>query len=175
MALIRCPECGKEISDRAVLCPQCGLARRGSFYCFEYRSKAALFGLPLVHIVLGPALDPSTARLRVAKGIIAIGGIAVGFLSFGGVSFGLISLGGVAIGLAAIGGCAIGAALAIGGLAIGYVAVGGAALGYYVLGPGRWGVENLGRQSQNTQILGLLKRYVTLAAIHCLKYLGISL
>lgn len=24
MALIKCPECGKEISDRALKCPQCG-------------------------------------------------------------------------------------------------------------------------------------------------------
>lgn len=24
MALIKCPECGKEISDRAVSCPHCG-------------------------------------------------------------------------------------------------------------------------------------------------------
>lgn len=24
MALIKCPECGKNISDKAVACPQCG-------------------------------------------------------------------------------------------------------------------------------------------------------
>lgn len=24
MALIKCPECGKEISDKATLCPNCG-------------------------------------------------------------------------------------------------------------------------------------------------------
>ena len=34
---------------------------------FEYRSRAELFGLPLVHITSGP--DPTTGRTRVARGI----------------------------------------------------------------------------------------------------------
>ncbi len=134
MALIDCPECGKKISDKALICPQCGFSRRGGFYCFEYRSQRKLFGLPLLHIVLGPALDPSTGRLRVAKGVIAIGGIAVGLLSLGGLSVGLISIGGLAVGLAAAGGCALGLCFAVGGMAIGFVAIGGGALGYYAFG-----------------------------------------
>ena len=28
MALIKCPECGKEISDKAISCPNCGLPLR---------------------------------------------------------------------------------------------------------------------------------------------------
>lgn len=28
MALIKCPECGKEISDKAKACPECGYKRR---------------------------------------------------------------------------------------------------------------------------------------------------
>ena len=172
MALINCPECGKEISDKALLCPACGFSSRGAFYCFEYRSKTTWFGLPLLHVVLGPALDPATGRLRVAKGIIAIGGIALGFISLGGVSFGLISLGGLAVGLAAVGGCALGLALAVGGLAIGLIAIGGAAVGYYVLGGGHWGVEHLGSQGQNTQISRLLRGSVTIAASHLLRIFG---
>lgn len=27
MALIKCPECGKEISDKAISCPHCGCPR----------------------------------------------------------------------------------------------------------------------------------------------------
>ena len=27
MALIKCPECGREISDRALSCPGCGIAK----------------------------------------------------------------------------------------------------------------------------------------------------
>jgi hypothetical protein len=59
----------------------CGYSSRGgtgSFYCFEYLSKRTLCGLPLVHIVMGPAIDPATGKLRIAKGIVAIGGIARG-------------------------------------------------------------------------------------------------
>ena len=148
MALISCPECGKEISDRALFCPACGFSRKGgAFYGFEYRSKTTWFGLPLVHIFLGRG----AGRIGIAKGIIAIGDIALGFISLGGVSLGLISLGGVAIGLAAAGGCALGLGVAVGGVAVGFMAIGGAALGYYVLGP----------HGANTQILGLINRYVT--------------
>ena len=155
MALINCPECGKDISSRSVICPGCGHPHKGAFYCFEYRTQAKLFGLPLVHVVLGPALDPSTGKVRMAKGIIAIGGIAMGLISLGGVSIGLISLGGLAIGLAAAGGLAIAAGVAVGGAAIGYIAIGGGALGYYVLGGGCCGVENLGGANQ---LLGSLSR-----------------
>jgi hypothetical protein len=116
----------------------------------EYRSPATVWGLPLVHVCLGP--DPGTGASRgVAKGILAIGdlavgvvavgGGAVGVLAVGGGALGLVSLGGCAVGvLAALGGCAIGGlalgglavgGLAFGGLAIGYIAVGGQALGAY--------------------------------------------
>jgi len=160
MALIDCPECGKKISDKALICPQCGFSRRGGFYCFEYRSQRKLFGLPLLHIVLGPAIDPSTGRLRVAKGVIAIGGVSVGLISLGGLSVGLISIGGLAVGLAAIGGCALGLCLAVGGMAIGFVAIGGGALGYYVLGGGAWGVHALRANEQHPEAVGFFKQYL---------------
>src|SRR5437667_2794603 len=53
---------------------------------FEYRSRAELFGLPLVHITSGP--DPTTGRTRVARGIVAIGDIARGVIAFGGAAYG---------------------------------------------------------------------------------------
>lgn len=34
MALIICPECGKEISDKAISCPHCGCPA-SEFYCEE--------------------------------------------------------------------------------------------------------------------------------------------
>jgi len=49
MALVNCPECGKEMSDKALMCPNCGYAAGGGLSAYEYRSKAELFGLPLVH------------------------------------------------------------------------------------------------------------------------------
>jgi len=89
---------------------------------YEYRSKANIFGLPLVHIHTGGAKNNS-----VAKGVLAIGDIAIGLVSIGGVSFGLISIGGVAIGAASLGGVAIGA-FAGGGVAIGLYAAGAVAI-----------------------------------------------
>ena len=115
----------------------------------DYRSKATLFGLPLLHVVLG--IDPATGRTRVAKGIIAIGGIAKGVVAFGGVAIGGLAFGGLAVGVLAFGGCALGL-LALGGLGVGLVAalgggvmapiaVGGGAIGYFACGGGAIGVH----------------------------------
>lgn len=83
---------------------------------YEYRSQTEICGLPLVHIARG--INPETGRMRVARGFIALGDIAVGVVSFGGISVGLFSLGGISIGSYALGG------IALGGVAIGAIAVG---------------------------------------------------
>ena len=161
MALIDCPECGNQISEKAIYCPMCGYTEKspGAFYCFEYISKKKLFGLPLVHIVLGPSIDPATGKVRVAKGIIAIGGFAIGGISFGGVSIGVLSFGGVGIGIAAIGGLALGLVLAMGGMAVGFIAVGGCAVGYYAIGGGAFGIHALGGNANDPQLAELLKSW----------------
>ncbi len=115
----------------------------------DYRSKATLFGLPLVHVASG--LDPATGRQRVAKGIIAIGGMAKGVIAFGGMAIGgiafgggavgVIAIGGGAVGLISFGGLAIGLLAAMGGGAIGFIAAGGGALGYLTFGGGTLGVH----------------------------------
>ncbi len=117
----------------------------------DYRSKATLFGLPLLHVTSG--IDPQTGRARVAKGIIAIGGRAQGVIAFGGVATGGFAFGGVAIGVFAFGGFGLGliafggvavallaalgggaiAPIAIGGEAMGFLACGGQAIGAHVL------------------------------------------
>ncbi len=161
MALIECPECGNQISEKAIYCPMCGYTEKspGAFYCFEYVSKKTLFGLPLVHIVLGPALDPATGKIRVAKGIIAIGGIAIGIFAVGGLALGVITLGGVALGLAVVGGVAIGLLFAAGGLAVGFIALGGCAIGYYTIGGGAFGVHALGGNAHGEHLANLLKSW----------------
>ncbi|MFO1513998.1 MAG: hypothetical protein U1F83_13945, partial [Verrucomicrobiota bacterium] len=121
----------------------------GMYRGLDYRSKATLFGLPLVHVASG--LDPATGRQRVAKGIIAIGGLAKGVIAFGGLAIGGIAVGGGAVGVIAIGGGAVGlisfGGLAIallaafGGGAIGFVALGGGALGYLTFGGGTIGIH----------------------------------
>lgn len=116
-------------------CPHCGYPIQGG-YEYEYRSERQLFGLPLLHIISGSRIDPATGGLRVAKGIIAIGPMAVGGLALGGMSVGILSFGGVSLGLIALGGAALGLLLAVGGGAIGFVALGGGVIGYYALGGG---------------------------------------
>ncbi len=118
----------------------------------EYRSKAAIGGLPLLHIAWGK--DYSTGKQRVARGIIAVGDVAHGAFAFGGIAKGGFAFGGLAIGIVAIGGFGVGvfsfsgfalallfayggfaaATVAIGGFTMGYFAFGGIALGQYALG-----------------------------------------
>ncbi|MBN1510249.1 MAG: hypothetical protein JW955_25605 [Sedimentisphaerales bacterium] len=148
MSLVHCPECDREISDRAIMCPHCGYSM-GAVCGYEYRSEREVLGLPLVHVVAGRGIDPATGRVRIAKGVVAVGPIAVGGLTFGGVSCGLLSFGGLSVGLIALGGAAIGILLALGGLAIGLVAIGGGAIGYYALGGGAWGVHAVGGNAQD--------------------------
>ena len=155
MSLIQCKECNESISEKAPLCPHCGCPHRGAFYCFEYKSEKILFGLPLVHIVMDPAIDPATGKLRVAKGIVAIGGIAIGWLALGGLALGLIAFGGVGLGLlAAIGGLGISLGFALGGLAIG-----GCAVGYYAIGGGAFGAHAVGGNAQDPHFLELLQKW----------------
>jgi len=117
----------------------------------EFRSRANLFGLPLLHIAYG--FDPRTGRKRIAKGVVAfgdvalgvvaIGGLAIGGICVGGMSIGLLSMAGLSIGLiGAVGGVAIGS-IAWGGLAIGGVAMGGMVVGYYAYGGSGWAVYGM--------------------------------
>lgn len=109
---------------------------------YEYRSARTLFGLPLVHINIG------LFRIYRAKGILAIGNLALGLVSLGAMSAGLISIGALAAGLLAVGalaagGFALGAIaagiLAVGGVALGVVAFGGVAAGAYAIGGAAFG------------------------------------
>jgi predicted Ser/Thr protein kinase len=119
---------------------------------FEYRSKATLFGLPLVHVTSG--VDLRTGKRNVAKGIIAIGDVAKGVVAFGGMATGVLAFGGVAVGLLAIGGLGFGVislsgfAVALlfgcGGFAVGPIAIGGFALGYYAAGGMALGMHAMG-------------------------------
>lgn len=141
MTMVKCLDCGREISSLAATCPGCGRplraeAKRGTELryvvpVYEYRSKRTLFGLPLVHVLYGPSW---VTGLRPARGIVAIGNIALGVFAFGGIALGAVAFGGFALGLICLGGIALGLALSAGGLAIGYVAVGGLAVGIYAFG-----------------------------------------
>ena len=100
----------------------------------EYRSIRTWRGLPLVHVTLGGRNIDGRYQVGRARGVIAVGGIAVGFVAVGGVAVGLVSAGGVSLGLfAAVGGVAV-AAIALGGVSLGVLAVGVVALGIVAVG-----------------------------------------
>ena len=93
---------------------------------FEYRSKEEINGWPLIHINLGT--HPETGRPLVAKGVVAIGNIAIGIVSIGAAAFGVVTLAGFGLGIVSLAGFAIGI-VALGAIALGYeVALGAAVL-----------------------------------------------
>lgn len=104
------------------------------FRVWEWESRTKVFGLPLVSVCFC-----SHRSHKKAKGIIAIGNIAVGVVSLGMLSVGAVSLGVMSVGILAVGALAFGAA-ALGPAAIGLLAFGPAAVGLWYAG----GVAALG-------------------------------
>jgi len=103
---------------------------------FEYRSRTALFGLPLVHIRYtpphegsGPALGWIAVGDRAVGVLFALGAMAAGGVSVGSVSVGVVAVGGVSVGLVSLGGVAFGV-LALGTLAAGVIALGAFSIGW---------------------------------------------
>lgn len=91
----------------------------------EYRTRATLLGLPLVHVrfsapdtTQGPAIGWIAGGDRAIGVLFAFGGWAVGLVSVGGVALGALTLGAVNLGLISLG------AICFGGVAIGSVSVG---------------------------------------------------
>jgi len=170
----RCPRCGADLPSGGVSeCPYCRakLARPWTLeaaaagypvgmrrvYGYEYKSPQTLFGLPLVHIAQG--LDPQTGRLRVARGIIAVGNVAFGLVALGGVAFGGVAVGGLAVGVLALGGMAAGFA-ALGGMAFAlWLALGGMAISLqYAIGGLALAPHALGGNVQDPELLRWFER-----------------
>ncbi len=108
----------------------------------EFTSHRRMFGMPWLHYTRGRC--PETGKRIVAKGVIAIGRLAVGILALGQASAGVIAigqagfgllfgLGQMSTGLFALGQVAIALAIGVGQCATGYVAVGQMTAGCYVL------------------------------------------
>lgn len=116
-------------------------------YFAEFRSHTTMFGLPLIHYTHGKC--PETGKRIVARGILAVGRMAMGIIALGQISAGFIALGQASIGLLfclaqagagilAIGQMAIGVHFGVGQLATGTTAIGQLAIGKYVLA--QWGL-----------------------------------
>src|SRR5512146_1753355 len=98
-----CRECQHPISEQAAACPQCGAPFPAKDvwdgYGFEYKSKAAILGLPLLHISFKyrPNRVPVPARGVIAIGQFAWGIITVAQFGVGVVGIGQFMIGGVAL------------------------------------------------------------------------------
>ncbi|MFR8337004.1 MAG: helix-turn-helix transcriptional regulator [Eisenbergiella massiliensis] len=107
---------------------------------FEYKSKASVFGLPLVHVKFGGG--NGKVRLRdAAWGIIAVGNLAFGVVSVGIFSAGVLSFGVLSLGLLfSLGVISLGA-MAVGVVAMGIVTGGISSVGIYATGVAAAGKE----------------------------------
>ena len=141
----KCPECGKPLVE-VLARPNQPWANVGK----RYRSKATLFGLPVIDVAFGPKDGQPRGH---AKGIIAIGDVATGGIALGGMARGVVAVGGMALGLFAIGGGAVGLLCGCGGLGVGGLAAGGGAVGILASGGGALGVV-----AQGGGALGLYTR-----------------
>jgi len=108
----------------------------------EFVSHQRLGELPLLHYTYGKC--PETGRRIVARGVVAIGRLAVGIVAIGHASVGVIAIGQLAIGLLfglgqattgffALGQLVLAGLVGIGQITTGFVAVGQIAVGHYVL------------------------------------------
>jgi hypothetical protein len=93
-----CRACHANISEEARSCPHCGAPypAREKFdgWGYEYKSKATLFGLPLLHVAF--KYRPNRVPV-VARGIIAIGQFGCGVVTVSQFGIGLFSVGQLAI------------------------------------------------------------------------------
>jgi hypothetical protein len=98
---------------------------------FEYKTKAHIYGWPLVHVAFG---RDEGGKFRVAKGIIAVGQFGIGLITFAQLGLGvLFGFGQLMGGLIAIGQVAPAVFFGIGQLTTGHVAIGQLAIGDWVL------------------------------------------
>lgn len=135
MPLTQCRECKKEISTEARQCPHCGapFPARTKFggRGFEWRSKQTFYGYPLIHIAFG---RDAQNKMRVAKGVIAIGQFGIGLVTFAQFGIGILfGFGQFILGLTGIAQFAVTGLFGLGQFATGYVAIGQFAFGYYAL------------------------------------------
>jgi hypothetical protein len=134
--MMPCRTCRRDVSVEARSCPHCGAPfparQEWNGVGFEWKSKAMVRGLPLVHVAVG---RDAQGRLRVAKGVVAVGQFARGGLvvaQFGaGAIAGIgqfvvapISISQFSVGLIAVGQFAFGLLFGLGMVATGLWATG---------------------------------------------------
>ena len=162
MALVTCRDCQHEVSRAARACPQCGApfpARRnwqGTGY--DWKSRRTIWGYPLVHIAFG---RDAQGKLRVAKGVIAIGQFGIGLITIAqfGIGF-LFGFGQFFLALTAFAQVAVTPVIGIGQLATGYIALGQFAIGYYALGQFAYGIHAWSVNRRDLEALAFFARFI---------------
>jgi len=104
-------------------------------YGFEWKTRAAFFGIPLICIAYG---RDHRGKFRVAKGFLAIGQCALGGIVIAQFGAGVLAIGQFVTGLFAVGQFALGGLLAAGQFSGGLLAVGQVVVGIYGLGQVGW-------------------------------------
>lgn len=88
-----CRECGKEVSENAFACPNCGAPYpsrdKWDGWGYEYKSEARILGMPSLHISFKfrPNYVPVPAR-----GFISIGQFGAGIINISQFGVGVFSL-----------------------------------------------------------------------------------
>lgn len=164
MALVSCRECQHQVSNVARACPQCGApfpARpnwQGTGY--DWKSQTTVCGYPLVHIAYG---RDARGKLRVAKGVIAIGQFAIGLIALAQFGIGLLfGFGQFLAGLTAVAQVAITPLFGIGQFATGMIAMGQMAIGYYALGQIAFAVYGWGVNHRDPEALAFFAQFIPL-------------
>ena len=140
MPLVSCRECEKEISTQATSCPHCGAPyparKEWRGWGFEWKSETTVYDYPLVHIAFG---RDTQGKMRVAKGIIAIGQFAIGIITIAQFGIGILfGFGQFIFSLTAVAQFAVGVIFGLGQFASGYIAIGQFVLAYYGLAQAGW-------------------------------------
>ena len=108
----------------------------------EFKSHNEVSGIPVLHYTRG--ICPDSGKRITARGVIAIGRVAIGLFAIGQLSIGLLAIGQLGLGvlfglgqattgLIAMGQLAVGVILGIGQFATGFVSIAQLGFGVYVL------------------------------------------
>ncbi len=162
VVLTACRECQHDVSKVARACPQCGSPFPGrpiwNGTGVDWKTQATLLGYPLIHIAYG---RDARGKLRVAKGVIAIGQFAIGLIAIAQFGIGILfGFGQFFLAFTAIAQLAITPAIGIGQFATGYAALGQITFGYYAMGQFAYGLHAWGVNQQHTDALVFFSHYL---------------
>jgi len=166
-----CRICGQTVRTDARHCPHCGTPDPARGYIktsgFEWKTDVELLGYPLIHIAFG---RDANGKMRVARGVIAIGQFAIGAFTIAqfGVAF-IFGLGQFMAAPIAIGQAAIGLLFGLGQLATGYAAIGQLAIGYYAIGQTGFAYHFYGPGRHDPLALEFFRTWAEKLGIHFFK------